>query len=53
MNFHIFEENRSDPPSARFFIIMIRHGEIKMVSDRTEITEGQLVWNDNSSSKKI
>ena len=38
-----FEEYRADPANARLFLILIRHREIKMVSDGNKITEIQVI----------
>ena len=35
----LFEEYRNDPANARLFLILIRHREIKMISDGNKITE--------------
>ena len=35
----LFEEYRGNPNHGRFFIILIGHREIKMISDRNKITE--------------
>ena len=35
----LFEAYRNDPANAKLFLVLIRHREIKMVSDGTKITE--------------
>ena len=39
----LFEEYRNDPANARLFLILIRHREIKMVSDGNKITEIKVI----------
>ena len=39
----LFEEYRADPANARLFLILIRHREIKMVSDGNKITEIKVI----------
>ena len=39
----LFEEYRNDPANARLFLILIRHREIKMISDGNKITEIQVI----------
>ena len=36
---HLFEEYRGATKTARLFIILVRHREIKMISDGNKITE--------------
>ena len=37
------EENRNDPANARLFLLLIRHREIKMLSDGNKITEIKVI----------
>ena len=39
----LFEEYRANPNNARLFLILIRHREIKMVSDGNKITEIKVI----------
>ena len=39
----LFEEYRNDPANARLLLILIRHREIKMVSDGNKITEIKVI----------
>ena len=39
----LFEEYRANPNNARLFLILIRHREIKMISDGNKITEIQVI----------
>ena len=39
----LFEEYRADPANARLYLILIRHREIKMISDGNKITEIQVI----------
>ena len=41
--FQPFEEYRANPNNARLFLILIRHREIKMVSDGNKITEIKVI----------
>ena len=40
--FQLFDEYRDGPANARRFVILIRHSEIKIVSDRYKIFEIKL-----------
>ena len=39
----LFEEYRANTANARLFLILIRHREIKMVSDGNKITEIKVI----------
>ena len=39
----LFQEYRADPANARLFLILIRHGRIKNVSDGNKITEIKVI----------
>ena len=43
----LFDEYRGDPASAKLFIIIFRHSEIKMVIHENKATEFKVIQNDN------
>ena len=39
----LFLEYGADPENARFFLILVRRGEIELISDGNEITEIKII----------
>ena len=43
MKNQLFEEYRNDLANARLFVILIRHRQIEMISNRNKITESKVI----------